>query len=590
MHPKLELWHPSLKSFYKTLPPLKCADGENWVYVENGTFRIRKSAAGSNNIKCDYTPIFRPDRNDFKVKRGRVMRNMADGQPINADFFEVKCVAASGKTYANLHSGIAYKDKLHRRHVEHPIPDGALRLNILLFGFDSVSRMSWLRTLPKSHEYFVNVLGAVMLDSYNVIGDGTPQALLPILTGHTQSELPEARRGHAGAKVVDGHPWIWRDLASVGYVTQWGEDISHVGTFQYRMLGFRDPPVDHFWRPFDLALRTQLANHKQYCLRSMPRHVNMLNWVREFFDMYRDKPKFSFLFHGELSHQGCNELQWVDGDLLAFLKQIKSHGHLDNTLLILMSDHGARFKRVRRTAQGKYEGRMPYFGLRLPEWFEKKYPEAMRNLRTNGQRLATPFDIHSTFEHILNFTTISDTANAKTRGISLFHKHPPKRTCADAGISPHWCACLDWQKTDRDNETVKEATDDLVASINSFTQPQRELCENLVLAELSEAFLYQPPISVLRFKSSDDHDDRYADLSDKMTTSIDFYQVTVVTSPGGAIYEATIKHDVTAAAGHKFTANEKDISRTNEYGDQPHCIATNLPRLRQFCYCRNQLS
>jgi hypothetical protein len=44
---------------------------------------------------------------------------------------------------------------------------------------------------------------------YNIVGDGTPAALLPILTGQTELELPESRHNHAGADTVDRFPWIW---------------------------------------------------------------------------------------------------------------------------------------------------------------------------------------------------------------------------------------------------------------------------------------------------------------------------------------------------------------------------------------------
>ena len=55
--------------------------------------------------------------------------------------------------------------------------------------------------------------------------------------GKNESELPEARRGYTQAQSVDNHPWIWRDLRNLGYVTQWGEDGASTGTFTYRMLG-----------------------------------------------------------------------------------------------------------------------------------------------------------------------------------------------------------------------------------------------------------------------------------------------------------------------------------------------------------------
>jgi len=77
-----------------------------------------------------------------------------------------------------------------------------------------------MRNLPHSYAYLVDQLGATVLIGYNIVGDGTPQALLPILTGRTEQELPDARRGILGSKAIDGHPWIWKELNRVGYVTQ----------------------------------------------------------------------------------------------------------------------------------------------------------------------------------------------------------------------------------------------------------------------------------------------------------------------------------------------------------------------------------
>ena len=82
----------------------------------------------------------------------------------------------------------------------------------------------------RSHEFVVEELGAAVFSGYNVLGDGTPQALLPLLTGLTETELPEARKGFDGAQSVDDHPWIWRQLKDAGYVTQWAEDSAEVGT------------------------------------------------------------------------------------------------------------------------------------------------------------------------------------------------------------------------------------------------------------------------------------------------------------------------------------------------------------------------
>ena len=48
---------------------------------------------------------------------------------------------------------------------------------ILLDSFHilGMSHMHVMRTLPKSYEYFTKTLGGVDMDSYNIVGDGTPQ-------------------------------------------------------------------------------------------------------------------------------------------------------------------------------------------------------------------------------------------------------------------------------------------------------------------------------------------------------------------------------------------------------------------------------
>ena len=56
--------------------------------------------------------------------------------------------------------------------------------------------------------------------------------------------------------------------------------------------------------------------------------------------------------------------------------------------------------------QGKLEERNPFVSIRLPPSFEKDYPTAAHNLRTNSRRLTSPFDIHATFLDILNYTTV----------------------------------------------------------------------------------------------------------------------------------------------------------------------------------------
>ena len=293
-----------------------------------------------------------------------------------------------------------------------------------------------------------------------------------------------------------------------------------------------------------------------------------------------------FVCLAELSHDGYSELQAADEDLYRFLKDMETQGRLNNTILVLMSDHGARFHAVRQSVQGKYEERMPYFSFRFPPWLKNKYPEAVKNFKINTQRLTTPFDIHETLVDILNYSGAQSTGSLKNRGISLFKEIPSSRTCANAGIEMHWCACLNWKDADKSSSYVISAANHLVRTINQMTSQQRYNCEELKLDVITEAGVFQPHEKLLKFRKSFDSDGRNGDFSDKMEAAEVFFQLTIQTLPNKGRYEATLKF---VPKKNLFVANEKEISRINKYGNQPHCVTKSLPHLRPYCYCKTQI-
>jgi len=46
--------------------------------------------------------------------------------------------------------------------------------------------------------------------------DGTPQALIPILTGETEEELPLTRKLYKEAQYVNVYPFIWNEFKKMG--------------------------------------------------------------------------------------------------------------------------------------------------------------------------------------------------------------------------------------------------------------------------------------------------------------------------------------------------------------------------------------
>lgn len=459
-------------------------------------------------------------------------------------------------------------------------------VNVIMMGFDSLSRNAVIRKLPKAYDYLTKVLHADVLKGYNIIGDGTPQALIPILTGQTELELPETRKRKFFSAFVNEYPMIWKEYQKAGYVTAFNEDQPKIGTFSYRLNGFDKQPTDHYMRTFYQAIESDLSHYKKLCVGSRKKHNAMLDYTKDFIEKYNNtNPSFIFSFHAELSHDSINLIGVADDDITAWMKSMKTSGLLNNSILIMMSDHGNRFAEIRNTLQGKMEERLPFFSFVFPEWFKKKYSTMYRNFRTNVDRLTTPFDIHETLQDILYLQLHRTTKKPDhPRAISLFNRIPEHRSCADAFIEPHWCSCLSWHAlNDTSSEEVLRASKAVVETINKFTKDYRDICNELHLDEVKWSAKLIPQKSLLRFKTNKDTDGFLADMSANTKVTNDMYQVKIITRPSNAIYESSVLYDFVK---NEFRVKLSDISRVNKYGEQARCIYNENPELRKFCYCK----
>ena len=284
---------------------------------------------------------------------------------------------------------------------------------------------------------------------------------------------------------------------------------------------------------------------------------------------------FCYFLIAGFSHNTINDVKKNEPDVLAFLKDFKAKGYLENTLLIVMGDHGLRYGEVRKLAQGKLEERLPFYSMVVPPWFPSRYPDVFKIMQTNTARLTSWFDVHATFRHILNFPT---PPADMSRGISLFTEVPATRTCKDAGIANHWCPCLQWSTVDVKHSQIQNAALAAVEFMNNLLSSEKEssmYCANLTLKTVNFAQLERPNAEVVkthlrkasRFKQSKEYFCRY--------------QLQFVTLPNEGVFEATVRY-------HKnhFIVNT-GISRINKYGDQPNCVAAKLPFVRKFCLCKD---
>lgn len=136
-------------------------------------------------------------------------------------------------------------------------------------------------------------------------------------------------------------------------------------------------------------------------------------------------------------------------------------------------------------------------GILFPRKLAQEWPEAVSVLRSNTDRLCSPFDLHATLKHLL--TRFDE---GKSRGHSLLTPIPWQRTCSEAGIARHWCTCAHWV-TLRPNlagdwsKEVMRAAGLTLEIINSATKVLKSkdvrlvgLCEKLKLDQVNSHVFY----------------------------------------------------------------------------------------------------
>jgi hypothetical protein len=94
-------------------------------------------------------------------------------------------------------------------------------------------------------------------------------------------------------------------------------------------------------------------NHQYYCFGSDAQHVMFWRYAFDMASTYaqRGLPVFSVMHYSALLHDDLNTPELIDADLYAHMRRLHTEGLLNNTLLVWMADHGARFSQLRATHQ-----------------------------------------------------------------------------------------------------------------------------------------------------------------------------------------------------------------------------------------------
>ena len=88
-------------------------------------------------------------------------------------------------------------------------------------------------------------------------------------------------------------------LLERGYLTGYSADWPSMGTWQFRLLGFSNPPTDFYPRPFNM-IAEKLLTDPDRCLASKTVSNVQFDYIRQIFDMFKNQLKFFLSHNGKI--------------------------------------------------------------------------------------------------------------------------------------------------------------------------------------------------------------------------------------------------------------------------------------------------
>lgn len=134
------------------LGDLECKREMDWVTIHKGVASIHKDIVKRHgHITCKLTYLQRVD--DFSSVKGRTDLLTSDlgSIPMQGDYFHVKCESKDGLKWKNTMAGVLRNEEAVKRAKAAVPPPDSMNLNVLMFGLDSMSRLHYMRKLPKTY-------------------------------------------------------------------------------------------------------------------------------------------------------------------------------------------------------------------------------------------------------------------------------------------------------------------------------------------------------------------------------------------------------------------------------------------------------
>lgn len=448
------------------------------------------------------------------------------------------------KQYINVHSAITIKAKSRKRQQSFQ----KLKkdpFSVLILGIDSVSRMSFIRNLPKTSRY-LGYNQWIPLNVYNAVSDTTFDSFMALLAGFNQTHSSKICNRN---NKIDNCPLMWKKFEKLNYTTAYYEDENHLNT-----LKFKNPPIDYYYRPYIIAAES-IPKKKFFTPCRNPVDERFFNLAKEFLETFVNYPTFSIFWTKKFMQN--EELPELDNILRDFFQNLDKK-ILDRTVVFFLSNHGMNSGQIRFTNPGWLEQRLPFMYIWVPHRFRDLHPFEFENLKKKKNELTSPYDVYMTLQQILVLSELKykiRTSKACPRCRSLFRESNPERSCEDAGITRSWCSCAGFTPKNVNNDVVQRAAHFMVWRINEIVANAAD-CQGFTLKTVYEA-----------------------SVSETFSRETKKYYLVLIETNPKAVFEGIVLYQ-----NEEFLI-QGEISRLSSHS---RCVED--PFLDKYCYCREDTS
>ncbi|KAH7956812.1 hypothetical protein HPB52_012810 [Rhipicephalus sanguineus] len=271
------------------------------------------------------------------------------GNPLSSDFVFVTCSSYGAKFHED--SPRTLRARSFNRTKE--------RLNVVIVGLDSVSRLNSLRHLKRTREFLLEQMEAIELYGYN-------------------KESPK------------------------------------YGLFNYLLKGFKDIPTDYYCRPMIFAIDN--SKFKKFigggkgCVGSNVQTSMYLDYTTSLVSFLGNRSYFTYTWISDVTHDNFNSAGFADEPFLRAFQRLNASGVMTSPSWCSSATTACDTDPSGRRSSASTRTGCPSF--------VRKYPHVVKNLKTNQRRLTTHYDLHATLLELADFP--NDLPSFKTEhGTSL---------------------------------------------------------------------------------------------------------------------------------------------------------------------------